>query len=323
VITGASSGIGLASARAFADEGAEVALLARGEEGLDRAARLVEQRGGKAHVLPVDVADRPALGEAIDEAASRMGGFDVLVSNAAAMLFGDFREVEPEDFDRVTAVTYTGAVNAIRFALPHLERSAGTVVVVGSANAKAPLPTFTGYAAAKHALRGLVGGLRIELRAAGSLARVTMVHPGPVDTPLWRQVTTVSGFLPRTPPLSYSADRVAGAVVEAALNPAKAERDVGPESWALGTLYDHARPVADALLSGVRWWYRGGRIPAQSAGSLRHAVGTGETSGGLLGRDLTGLLGIARLPIALVRGRDPEADVMGIEATRAATPDNR
>lgn len=321
LITGASSGIGVAAARAFAAEGADLALVARGEEGLRRAVRLAEREGVAAHFFSADVSDRRAVDDAVAGAVDALGGIDVLVVNVAAVDFGPFRDTEPDAFDRVTAVTYTGSVNAIRSTLPHLERSRGTIVATGSANSRAPLPTFAGYSGAKHALRGLLNTLALEFRADRVPVRIAIVHPGAVDTPLWRQVTSTSGYLPRTPPLAMSADHVARKLVQAARDPHPVERSAGFDSTALHWLFLLARPVAEALLVGLHHWYRGGRIEAPSPGSLWRAVGTGESSGGLLRRDLRGLVGLARVPLSLLRGTDPEADMMGVRAVRAAEPE--
>ena len=322
LITGASSGIGVAAVQAFAAEGADLALVARGEEGLHRAARLVEPTGVAAHVFPADVSDREALDDAVAGAAEALGGLDVVVVNVAAVAFGPFRDVEPEAFDRVTAVTYTGAVNTVRAALPHLERSHGTIVTTGSANARAPLPTFAAYSGAKHALRGLLNTLAIEFRADGVPVQIAIVHPGAVDTPLWRQVTSTSGRLPRTPPLAMPAEQVARKLVEAARDPRALERSAGLDSSALHWLFELARPVPEAMLVALHHWYRGGQIEAPSPGSLWQGMGTGESSGGLLRRDLRGLLGLARLPLSLLRGTDPESDVMGARAVAAARSDD-
>jgi short-subunit dehydrogenase len=230
LITGASSGIGAAAAERFADEGAHVALLARSETGLERVAKRVRRRGVEALVLVADVTDRQAVADAIARCEEQLGGIDVLVSCAAAMVFGRFEQVEPADFDRTVEVTFLGAVNVIRSALPALNRRSGTIVVVGSTMTTVPLPTFSSYAAAKHALRGFLGSLRIELRAAGQPVTVSLVNPGPVDTPLWEHTATATGKQSAKPPVpgNYSAETVADVIVDCAIKP-RAEVAIGAE----------------------------------------------------------------------------------------------
>ena len=128
VITGASSGIGFATACRFAAAGADLALIARGREGLARAGELARTMGVAAYEIEADVADRPGLERAIAEAARRLGGIDVLVANAGAGVYGSFEEISPEDFDRTIDVTFRGNVDTIRAALPHLKASRGTIV---------------------------------------------------------------------------------------------------------------------------------------------------------------------------------------------------
>lgn len=159
LVTGASSGVGLCLAERLAREGADVALLARGEPGLREAATRVRRYGRRAIVLPTDVSDAGQVGVSVAAAAAEMGGLDLVVSNAAATVFGHFLEVRAEDFQRAVDVTFMGAVNVLRETLPHLRRSRGTVVLTGSLMTRVPLPTFSSYAAAKHALRGFVGSL--------------------------------------------------------------------------------------------------------------------------------------------------------------------
>lgn len=119
VLTGASSGIGLAAALALANEGADLALLARGERGLERAVELAHARGVQAYALPVDVGDREGLEAAVDEAAKLLGGIDVFISNAAATAYGPFSEVAPDDFERTVEVTLLGATHGVR-AVSHI-----------------------------------------------------------------------------------------------------------------------------------------------------------------------------------------------------------
>src|SRR4051794_15238080 len=130
LITGASSGVGLAAVERFAREGAELVLIARGAKALEEAARRARRHGVAAHTLPLDVTDRAAAEDAVERAIELLGGLDAVVTNAGAVAFGHFLEVDPEDFDRTVEVTFTGAVNIIRAALPALRASCGTIVSV-------------------------------------------------------------------------------------------------------------------------------------------------------------------------------------------------
>src|SRR3954469_11755861 len=165
LVTGASSGVGFAAAEAFARAGADVALLARSAEPLERAAEGVRRHGREAVVVPTDVTDRAAVDAAVRTTLDELGGLDVLVLSAATTVFGTFEEVDPDDFDRVVDVTFTGTVNCVRSALHALEDREGVILAVGSLMTKVPLPTFTSYAAAKHAERGFLNSLRVELLA--------------------------------------------------------------------------------------------------------------------------------------------------------------
>ena len=121
---------------------------------LAQSAAVAHEHGVAAHVFPTDLSDRTAATAAVEAAVERLGGLDVLVSNAGAVSFGHFLEVDPDDFDRTVAVTFTGAVNVIRAALPELRATRGVVVATSSIMARMPLPAFSSYTAAKHALRG-------------------------------------------------------------------------------------------------------------------------------------------------------------------------
>lgn len=285
LITGASSGVGLAAAAAFAREGATLALLARGKEGLDAAVARAAAEGATAHVIPVDLGDRHATERAVEQAIAALGGrLDVFVSNAAAMAFGHFAEVPAEDFDRTVQVTFLGAVDAIRTALPHLRESRGTIVATGSLNSRVPLPTFSSYAASKHALRGFLNTLAVEEREQGSGVRVSIVHPGPIDTPVFERATSATGKRPRRPPDAYRAEVVAQALVESAIRP-RPEVFVGGETRAVDLLYGAARPAAMLILMGVDRWYRTGTDPAAGEGSLWRPVAGASESGGIPARD--------------------------------------
>jgi NAD(P)-dependent dehydrogenase (short-subunit alcohol dehydrogenase family) len=299
LITGASSGIGVAAARAFARAGADVALVARSREGLERVAADVRAQGSRALVLPADVTDQAAIDQAVTRTEAELGGLDVLVSNAGATVFGDFTDVAKADFDRTMEVTFTGAVNVIRAALPALERRRGTIVATGSIMTKVPLPTFSSYAASKHALRGFVDSLRVELAAAGSPVTISMVHPAGVDTPLWSHTSTAGGRLPRRPPDLYKPEVVADALVACAVRP-RHDVHAGSEATIVVAGWTLARPVAERLLTLVHRLYTSGRDRAEGRGALWEAVGTGAARGTGRGRpSLTLPLRLALSPLRL------------------------
>src|SRR5689334_18720843 len=155
VITGASAGLGRAIAQAFAREGARIGLIARGRAGLEGAKRDVEQLGGEALVLPADVADADALERAAAEVEEKFGPIDVWVNNAMASVFSPVKEMQPNEYKRVTDVTYLGFVYGSLAALKRmLPRDHGVIVQVGSALAYRGIPLQSAYCAAKHAIQG-------------------------------------------------------------------------------------------------------------------------------------------------------------------------
>src|SRR3954467_641447 len=276
LITGATSGVGLAAAQRFAAEGARLALVARTRDALERANA---EYGLGALVLPADLGDADAVERTVAEAARALGGLDLVVSNAAAAVFGHVLEVHPEDFERTVDVTFMGAVRVIRAALPHLRASRGAVVATGSLMSRVPLPTWSSYAASKHALRGFLNSLAIEEREQGSGVRVAMVHPGPIDTPLFAQASSATRNQPRVAPDAYRPEVIAQALVEVAVAPRK-EGVLGGETRLLDVMFSVARPLAEFTLLAVDRWYRSGEEPAPVPGSLWQGAKTPQTNGG-------------------------------------------
>jgi NAD(P)-dependent dehydrogenase (short-subunit alcohol dehydrogenase family) len=293
LITGASSGVGAGAAVAFARAGCDVALLARSRPGLEVVAERVRACGARSLVLACDVVDADAVSEAVATVEREWGALDVAVSNAAAMAFGPFEQVPRRDFDRTVAVTFLGAVNVVRAALPALERSRGVLVVTGSINGRTPLPSFSAYAASKAALRSFLRSLRIELRARRSPVRIAIVNPGAIDTPVWRSVSTATGRLPRRPPEGYTAATVADALVAMARRP-RAEITVGGEARFWLTVW-RIRPLDELVLGLVHRYYNTGRR-APIGDPLWEPTGDGATDGLPLGRPSLWAPIRARLP---------------------------
>jgi short-subunit dehydrogenase len=196
-LTGASAGIGRATARRFAERGARLGLMARGRDRLEAAAREVEALGGEALVLPLDVADAEAVDSAAERIEERFGSIDVWVNNAMATVFAPVRETTPEEFRRATEVTYLGCVWGTMAALRRmLARDRGTIVQVGSALAYRSIPLQGAYCGAKSAIRGFTESLRTELLHDGSDVHVTMVELPAHNTP---QFSWSRAKMPRKP----------------------------------------------------------------------------------------------------------------------------
>jgi NAD(P)-dependent dehydrogenase (short-subunit alcohol dehydrogenase family) len=244
VVTGASAGVGRAVAREFGARGDAVALLARGEAGLDGAAKEVEAAGGRALAIPTDVADDGQVAVAAARAEEELGPVDVWVNVAFAGVFAPFTEIKPDEFKRVTEVTYLGYVYGTRAALQRmLPRDRGVIVQVGSALAYRGIPLQTAYCGAKHAIQGFTEALRCELLHDHSNVRVTMVQLPAVNTP---QFDWVLNRLPRQPqpvPPIYQPEAAARAVVYAAEHPRRREYWVGGST--MGTL------VANSFAPGL------------------------------------------------------------------------
>jgi NAD(P)-dependent dehydrogenase (short-subunit alcohol dehydrogenase family) len=219
VVTGASAGVGRAIVRRFAREGAHIALLARGRDGLDGARREVEGAGGRALVIPTDVASWEQVDAAAAQTEAELGPIDVWVNNAMASVFSPIKEMKPDEYRRVTEVTYLGYVHGTLAALHRmLPRDRGAIVQVGSALAYRGIPLQSAYCAAKHAIQGFTDSLHCELLHDRSRVRVCSVHLPAMNTP---QFGWVKSRLPNraqpVPPI-YQPDVAAEGVYWAAHN---------------------------------------------------------------------------------------------------------
>jgi NAD(P)-dependent dehydrogenase (short-subunit alcohol dehydrogenase family) len=228
VITGASAGIGRAAARLFAERGANVGLIARGQAGLDAAAADVAAAGGRPLTLPADMASFDDVDAAASRAEAEFGPIDVWVNVAFASVFAPFADVSPAEFRRVTEVSYLGFVYGTMAALSRMRpRDRGVIVQVGSALGARSIPLQSAYCGAKHAINGFTSSLRCELMHDQSGVRVTVVQMPAVNTPQFSWVRSRLPHQPQPVPPIYQPEIAARAVVFAADNPQRKQYWVG------------------------------------------------------------------------------------------------
>lgn len=227
VVTGAGAGVGRAVVRAFAERGADVALLARGRDGLESAAKEVEAFGRRALVIPLDVAEAGAVEAAAATTETQLGPIDVWVNNAMVSVFSPVHDLTAAEVRRVTEVTYLGCVHGTLSALRRMRpRDHGTIVQVGSALAHRAIPLQAAYCGAKHAIEGFTESLRCELLHDHAQVRVTMVQLPAVNTPQFSWVRSRLPGHPQPVPPIYQPEIAAEAVLWAAKHAPK-ELSVG------------------------------------------------------------------------------------------------
>lgn len=248
VVTGASAGVGRATAVEFARQGATVALLARGKAGLEGARAEVEAAGGKAWVQTLDVADADAVDAAAERIEAELGAIDIWVNNAMVTVLSPISQMTAEEFRRVTEVTYLGTVHGTLAALRHMRpRNRGVIVQVGSALAYRAIPLQSAYCAAKFACRGFTDSLRVELQHDDSAVHVTSVHLAAFNTP---QFDWARNRMPRRPqpvPPVFQPELAARAIVWASQ---QKRREVNVGFPAVKTIWGNkfAPQVADWVL---------------------------------------------------------------------------
>ena len=238
VITGASAGVGRAVAEAFARRGWRVALVARGLARLEEAAQSVRSLGGEALVLPADVADAKAMDDVADRVQAAWGSIDFWINNAMVTVFGPVSAVEPDEFRRVTEVTYLGQVHGTQAALRHMQAAGrGTIVCVGSALTYRSIPLQSAYCGAKAAVRGFVDSLRSELIHDKSPIRLTMIHLPAVNTPQFDWARCKIDRQPRPVAPVFEPQAVAAEIYQGALSAPR-------ELWV-------GRPTVKTIIGGL------------------------------------------------------------------------
>lgn len=302
VITGATSGHGLCTARMAALKGARVMLAARDETALRQACENIRDEGGEADYAVTDVASEEDVQRLADKAVERFGGFDTWVNNAGIGVYAQILDLEMDDHRQVFETNYWGVVYGSVIAARYLKDrpGGGTLVNVGSINSDLPGPILASYNASKHAVKGFTDSLRIELQGNDEPVSVTLIQPSAIGTPFPQHARNTTGYQARLPKPIYAPEVVARAILDAAQNQ---RRDVVVGgagkfqifgSWTLPGLFDKiAAGMADKLVDRDR-------PIADQQGNLREPQGNdGEVEGRQKGRSFSVTTAAGRHPLAV------------------------
>ena len=284
VITGASSGIGLVTARLAAKRGARVVLNARNEEALRQVTDQINAEGGEAIYVTGDVGKFEDVQRIADEAINHFGGFDTWVNNAGVSIYGPILEQSLADHRQLFETNYWGVVHGSMVACAHLKQRGGALINVGSVLSDVAIPIQGTYCATKHAIKGYTDSLRLELEEEGTPISVTLIKPSAIDTPYTRHAKNLMAVEPQNPPPVYAPDLVAEAILHCAEHP---ERDlyVGGGGKVLAEAHQVAPRLTDKMLEAVFFDIQKSDRPkpAMRQDSLHAPIADGEERGGYPG----------------------------------------
>jgi short-subunit dehydrogenase len=271
VITGATSGIGLATAKAASKAGARLVLVARSQPDLDTVAR---QLGGKVVTVAADMADPAAVHRIHQATHANFGGFDTWVNNAGVGMWGKLEQGNLEDFKRLYDTNFWGVVNGSLEAIKHLKRHGGALINLGSEVSDVSVPIQGMYASSKHAVKGFTDALRLELADEKAPVSVTLIKPAGINTPFPEHARNYLSEKPKLPPPVYAPEEVAKAILHAATHPVR-DIYVGGGSKLMSTINKFAPGALDWMnaKAGVAQQKEEGTRAVDPAGSLHRPNG--------------------------------------------------
>ncbi len=247
VITGASSGIGLTTARMAAERGARLVVAARNEDALHQLCDEIRNRGGEAVYVVADVANQQDLRRVASEAQQRFGGFDTWVNNAGVSIYGRAMEVSADDAHRLFETNFWGVVHGSRVAVEYLQHRGGALINIGSVVSDVASPLQAFYSASKHAVKGFTDALRMELEEQGAPISFTLIKPAAIDTPFTQNAKNLMQDDPTHAPPVYAPDIVAEAILHAAENPVR-DLLVGGSAKFMSEMSRNAPRLADKFM---------------------------------------------------------------------------
>src|SRR5687767_5786631 len=247
VITGASSGIGLTTARMAAERGAKLVLASRNDEALEKLTDEINSSGGEAVFVAADVGIEGDVKKIAAEALNKFGGFDTWVNNAGVSVYGKIEEVPIEDMRQIFETNFWGVVYGSLVAAEHLKSAGGTIINIGSTLSDRAIPLQGIYCASKHAVKGFTDAFRMELEADGAPISMTLIKPAAIDTPYKQHARNYLEIEPENPPPVYAPETVAETILHCAENPVR-DVFVGAAGKALSLLGEYAPRVADQIM---------------------------------------------------------------------------